>query len=67
MSFFFLPIALRKASLSPRVKLASNLLSNITCSWYTVMPYVSLRYFSMMGRSYLISSLPFLRAMKEGM
>ena len=63
----FLPMALRSLSDSPRVKPPSRRESNITCSWYTVTPYVSFRYVSMSGWSYAIGSRPCLRAMNVGM
>src|SRR5207245_1206690 len=48
-SFFFLPIACRNTSASPRVKPPSWEAICITCSWYTMTPYVSLRIGSSSG------------------
>ena len=65
MSFLiFLPIARRIKSASARVNLATSWAICITCSWYTIMPYVSSRIFSNVGWIYVIFFLPCLRLIK---
>ena len=49
-SLIFLPIALRSVSARPSEKPAIRTAMRITCSWYTMTPYVSARISSSSGK-----------------